>query len=231
MRLWAKLFIVGVAAVVVGAAVLRWREASSPEGAAAETAIDEPPVGETVLDPDAVAEALDVITEAALPFITRQVEAGAHCIGVGDAFCSQIGPERYRALAFPRERIMVEHIHALGARAKLHICGNTRALLPDMIRTGADIIDVDHLVPSLAEAASLLGPEQVLCGKVDPVAVVQDGSVEEIDRAARADLAEAGGRCIVSAGCEITPDTPVTHLRALRRAAAGAAPSGPQRDA
>jgi uroporphyrinogen decarboxylase len=42
-------------------------------------------------DPDSVLKAVDVIVESALDFIKHQVEAGAHAIGIGDAFCSQIG--------------------------------------------------------------------------------------------------------------------------------------------
>ena len=51
-------------------------------------------------DPDAVLQALAVIAESALEFIALQVEAGADCIGIGDSFCSQIGPDLYRRLAF-----------------------------------------------------------------------------------------------------------------------------------
>ena len=170
-------------------------------------------------EPEAVQAAIRVIVDSALEFITLQVEAGADCIGIGDAFCSQIGPALYRQLAFEGERAMVAHIHRLGAKAKLHICGNTSALLPDMIRTGADIIDVDHLVPDLAPFAPLLGPGQVLCGKTDPVSVVQDSTPAAITADARRCVERAGGRCIVSAGCEITPDTTADNLRALRAAA------------
>ncbi len=170
-------------------------------------------------DPQTVAHALDVIVEAALPFISRQIEAGAHCIGIGDAFCSQIGPRLYRAFAFEREKRMVDHIHACGARAKLHICGNTSIILPDMIRTGADIVDVDHLVSSLADYVDLLGDGQVFSGKVDPVRIVRNGTPERIRAAVRMDLRAARGRCMVSAGCEIPPDTPPEHVRALRSAA------------
>ena len=169
-------------------------------------------------DPHAVGVALDVIVESALPFITAQIQAGAHCIGIGDAFCSQVGPDLYRTLAFERERRMVDHVHGLGALAKLHICGNTTHLLPDMIRTGADIIDIDHLVPSMADAAAQLGPGQVLCGSNDPVSVIQDGSEEQIVAVTRACHTQSGGRCIVSAGCEITPGTSETRLRRFRAA-------------
>jgi len=164
-------------------------------------------------DPDAVHIAMEVITEAALNFITAQVQAGADCIGIGDAFCSQIGPDLYRQFAFEREKRMIDHVHSLGALAKLHICGNTTALIPDMIRTGADIIDIDHLVSSMAPFAPLLGARQVFSGKCDPVAVIQNGTAGTIRHSVEEDLSQAAGRCIVSAGCEITPGTSQENLK------------------
>jgi MtaA/CmuA family methyltransferase len=171
-------------------------------------------------EPERVGEVMDMIVEAAKNFITHQIEAGADCVGIGDAFGSQIGPVLFRKLAFGREKALVDHIHRLGAKAKLHICGNTSAILPEMIATGADIIDVDHLVPALAPFVSLLAPHQVFCGKTDPVSLIQNGTPEDITAAALRDVEETGGRCIVSAGCEITPGTPVANMRALQQAAA-----------
>jgi MtaA/CmuA family methyltransferase len=170
-------------------------------------------------EPEAAEQGMDVIVEAALEFITEQVAAGAHCIGIGDAFCSQIGPRLYERFAFAREKRMVEHIHRLGALAKLHICGNTHTLLPRMLATGADIIDVDHLVPSMAQFSPLLAPGQVFSGKADPVSVIQDGTPEAIAAAARESYQQARGRCIVSAGCEITPGTAPANIRVFRAAA------------
>ena len=169
-----------------------------------------------LVDLENVAKVMDVITDAAINFITLQIEAGADCIGIGDAFCSQIGPDIYRELAFEREKRMVEHIHNLGALAKLHICGNTSAILPDMIATGADIIDVDHLVPSFAPFVSLLTPHQVFSGKVDPVSIIQDGKKEQIEKIVREGFHEAEKRCIISAGCEITPDTTIENMKIFR---------------
>jgi MtaA/CmuA family methyltransferase len=170
-------------------------------------------------DPDSVSKAMDVITSCAIDFITQQVDAGAHCIGIGDAFCSQIGPNLYRRLAFEREKRIVDHVHHLGAIAKLHICGNTSAILPDMIQTGADIIDVDHLVLTMSKVAGLLAPTQVFSGKTDPVSVIQDGTEAQIEQSVRDSNAQARGRCIVSAGCEITPGTPLEKMRVFRRTA------------
>jgi MtaA/CmuA family methyltransferase len=176
-----------------------------------------------IMEPEAVEKTLDVIIESAIDFITLQIEAGAHCIGIGDAFCSQIGPELYTRFAFVREKRLVRHIHKCGALAKLHICGNTEAILPGMIATGADIIDIDHLVHSMDIYAGLLGPHQVLSGKADPVTIIQNGTAEEIKNVVTHDFNSTKGRCIISAGCEITPGTSIENMHAFKLVARGLA--------
>jgi uroporphyrinogen decarboxylase len=171
------------------------------------------------LDPDNVEKAMDIITDSAKRFITYQIKAGAHCIGIGDAFCSQIGPELYYKFAFQREKELVDHIHRFGAIAKLHICGNTSSILPGMIKTGADIIDIDHLVPSMEEFSTLLAPTQVFSGKSDPVSVIQDGGRDAIFKSTLSDHRNSKGKCIVSAGCEITPGTKPDNILAFSDAA------------
>ena len=165
--------------------------------------------------PGAVDQAVDLFRRAAFDFISRQIEAGAHCIGVGDAVCSQIGPELYQRYGFAGEKDIVEFIHSRGALAKLHICGDTTAILPIMIKTGADIIDVDHAVTEIARFAPMLSPHQVFSGNSDPVSVIQNGSQKSISENVLRTCRAAGGRCIVSAGCEITPDTSTENLTIL----------------
>jgi uroporphyrinogen-III decarboxylase len=172
-----------------------------------------------LLEPESVEKTMDIIIESALDFISLQARVGAHCIGVGDAFCSQIGPELYKQFAFERQKRLVEHIQKEGAIAKLHICGNTESILPLMIATGADIIDIDHLVPSMADFSALLTPGQVFSGKSDPVTIIQDGSKEIIIKSVNDDFRQASGRCIVSAGCEITPGTTIRNMKTFASAA------------
>ncbi|TAL74126.1 MAG: hypothetical protein EPN88_04065, partial [Bacteroidetes bacterium] len=171
------------------------------------------------LDPASVEKTMDTIVESAIEFITLQIKEGAHCIGIGDSFGSQIGPDMYNQFAFNREKQLVDHIHNMGALAKLHICGNTEAILPSIIKTGADIIDIDHLVPSMSVFKSLLGPGQVFCGKANPVSIIQDGTPEIIRQSVIDDSREAQGRCIVSAGCEITPGTSIENMHAFKTSA------------
>jgi uroporphyrinogen decarboxylase len=163
--------------------------------------------------PDKVHKALDIITESAIDFITLQVRAGAHCIGIGDSVCSLISPELYMEFCFEREKALADHIHSLGAYAKIHICGNISAILPDVIRTGADIIDIDHRTGPVNEAVKHLSSRQVFAGKSDPVSVIQDGTQDRIRDSSLSFFREAEGRAILSAGCEVTPGTGNDNLR------------------
>jgi MtaA/CmuA family methyltransferase len=165
--------------------------------------------------PRTVTRAVDLFRRAALDFIDRQIEAGAHCIGIGDAVCSQIGPEFYAQYGLPGEKEIVDFIHSRGALAKLHICGDATAILPMMIKTGADIIDIDHAITRMDRFAPLLSERQVFSGNSDPVSVIQDGSENSITESAFKACRESGGRCIISAGCEITPDTSYQNLMSL----------------
>ena len=163
--------------------------------------------------PEEVHRALDVLTESAMGFITAQVGAGAHCIGIGDSVCSLISPELYNEFSRERQKVLVDHIHSLGAYAKIHICGNISAILPAVISTGANIIDIDHRTGSVSEAVKLLSPGQVFAGKSDPVSVLQDGGEEKIRESSVLLFREAAGRAILSAGCEVTPGTAEDSLK------------------
>jgi MtaA/CmuA family methyltransferase len=166
-------------------------------------------------DPARVKRACDVFFELALSFSTAQIKAGAHCIGIGDAACSQIGPDTYREFFFPYEKKLVEHIHALGAMAKIHICGNISGILHDLIKTGADIIDADHMVTTISQEVPNLSPGQVFSGCIDPVTVLQEGNPDMIQQRAIEAFKNASGRMIVSAGCEVTPDTSLENFTAF----------------
>lgn len=170
-------------------------------------------------NPEKLKKALDIMTEFALVFITEQVRAGAHCIGIGDAACSQISPDLYQQFIFEREKQLIDHVHSLGAIVKLHICGNTTAILPDMIKTGADIIDIDHLVTSMEDFIPELSEGQVFSGNSDPVSVIKDGTIEEIQESVLLCYQQTQGRGIVSAGCEIPAATSYENMQGYMKSA------------
>lgn len=169
-------------------------------------------------NPDKLKKALNIITENAMSFAEAQVKAGAHCIGMGDAVCSLISPDLYQEFIFPLEKAIVDHIHAFGARVKLHICGNTSGIIPDMIKTGADIVDIDHLVGSMGAYIDLFPERQVPSGNSDPVSVIKDGNGKLIEDSVKQCYSDTKRMGIVSAGCEVPPDTSFENMMAYSRA-------------
>ncbi len=164
--------------------------------------------------PEKVHTLLEVTLQAAVRFAQSQVEAGADIIGIGDAAASMTSPSMFEELVLPYERKLIQSIHQMGSKVKLHICGNTTALLPYLARTGADIVDLDWMV-DLAEARRVLGPSITICGNVDPVSIMLQGNREDVFKKSLECYHKTGMPFILSAGCEIPPGTPVSNLKTL----------------
>jgi MtaA/CmuA family methyltransferase len=190
------------------------------EGALAEAADLRGP-GAILLDlfeqPEWLTELLEICVEVEIAFARAQVEAGADIVGLGDAIASQVSREIYCEFALPYERRIFEAVHAMGALTRLHICGNTTHLLPDMTNSGADIVDLDWMV-DWKSACAEYGMQMALCGNVDPVAVMLQSGQEVVHDRIIDCLRPGGDRCISAAGCEIPDGTPEENLQAQRRA-------------
>jgi len=165
-------------------------------------------------DPAFVRDLFAFVVEMELRFARAQIEAGADLIGIGDAAASLVGPHLYEEFVWPYEKQLVDGVHALGGRTRLHICGNTRKILAGMGRLGCHVVDLDFLAP-VAEGRAAMGPNQVLLGNVDPVRVLRNGTPEAVTREVAACHEQAGARFIVGPGCEVPRDTPEANLRAL----------------
>ncbi len=165
-------------------------------------------------DPAFVRELFEFTLQMGLRFARAQVDAGADLIGVGDAAASLIGPQLYEEFVWPYEQRLVDGLHALGTRVRLHICGNINPLLERIGQLGCEIVDLDFMVP-VADARRAMGPQQVLLGNVDPVRCLRDGTPASIQAALAECHRQAGQRYIVGAGCEIPRSTARDNVRAM----------------
>jgi len=100
--------------------------------------------------------------------------------------------------------------------ARLHICGNTTPLLPQLGRLGCEIIGFDAPV-SMERVNAEVGPKQTVLGNLDPVRTLRDGTPESVYEAVATCHAAVGSRYIVGAGCEIARGTPTDNVLALTR--------------
>ncbi|HVV74211.1 MAG TPA: uroporphyrinogen decarboxylase family protein, partial [Verrucomicrobiae bacterium] len=177
-------------------------------------------------DPGFVRDLFAFVVEMELRFAREQVRAGADVIGIGDAAASLIGPQFYQEFVWSYEQQLVESIHQLGAKVRMHICGNTTRLLHGLGTLGCDIVDLDYLA-SMKEGREKMGPNQVLLGNVNPVSVLRNSKPAVIHHAVAECHRAAGPRFIVGAGCEVPRDTPHENLRALCDYAHNHNPTGP----
>ena len=165
-------------------------------------------------DPEFVRDLFEFVLGTGTRFARVQIEAGADIVGVGDAAASLVGPRIYREFVWPFEKRLVDAIHAMGGRVRLHICGNTRKILGGIGELGCDMVDLDFPVP-LGEARAQMKPRQVLAGNLNPTKDVRSGTPETILHALAECYRQAGPNYIVAAGCEIVRDTPHANVRAL----------------
>jgi MtaA/CmuA family methyltransferase len=166
-------------------------------------------------EPGFVHDLVAFVIEVETAFAAAQVDAGADYIGIGDAAASLIGPDLYRAFVWEAEKALVAFVHQLGVPVRLHICGNIVPLLGMLKDVGAELVDLDSMVP-VAAARAALGPGVALAGNINPVTDLRDGSPRHVTDALAACLrGAAGGPYAVAAGCEVTRDTPDENLRAV----------------
>lgn len=171
--------------------------------------------------PNLVHESLERILENQIRFALPQIEAGADTIGMGDAAASLISPEQYEEFVFPYESRLIQAIHEAGAQVKLHICGNTTKLIPQMVRTGANVVDIDWMV-DMEMALTEAGGRCAIAGNFDPVRTLKNGTPEAIRAEADRLIALAGGRpFILQPGCEAPPGTALENVLAFCPAGRG----------
>ncbi|MHB1035477.1 MAG: uroporphyrinogen decarboxylase family protein [Pirellulales bacterium] len=170
---------------------------------------------------------LDAVMERALEYAATYARAlaaaGADMLSGGDSPAGLIGPRFYREAALPLERRIIARLKAdTHLPVSLHICGDATAILASMASSGADVLELDHLVP-IAEAARRVGPEVAIWGNLDPVGVLARGTVDEVRRAT-GDLVQAVDQCghrrfVLSSGCTLAVQTPRENLKAMFDAA------------
>ncbi|MBN1810057.1 MAG: uroporphyrinogen decarboxylase family protein [Planctomycetes bacterium] len=149
------------------------------------------------------------------------LDSGAHAVVMGEATCSSsfISPQTYRSLVLKHHRRVVSELFGAGWKAvNLHICGNLRPILEDVLSTGINFLDVDYQL-SAADALAANAGRAVLRGNLDPSAVFAFGDENSI-RSTVARLKEETmnrGHWIFSSGCDVSPGSPAANMELVTR--------------
>ena len=166
-------------------------------------------------DPDGFDRLLDLVTEATIDYLRRQIDAGAQVVQIFDTWAGVLDEDTFaRVCIRPAARI----VEAMKAHAPdVPMIGFPRGAgakaLSYVRQTGVQGLGLDYAV-SRTWAAEHLQPLVTLQGNVDPQALVA-GS-EALDRQVDAVLAAWGdGPLIFNLGHGIVPETPPEHVGRL----------------
>lgn len=165
-----------------------------------------------------VDELLAKVTETLIDYINELAKVGAKYVYIADPTASLFHPKFYAEHVLPYHQKLYSAMKERGIGGRLHMCGNTLAILPYSKSCGAKIIDVDH-VTDFKAAVELVDNEVVLNGNIDPF-----GDVFSCDaahtKAAILSCAEQtkGHAAMFMPGCELPTKTPIANVKAIHEA-------------
>jgi len=166
--------------------------------------------------------------EMALPQLADVVDVISQADDYGTQLSQIISPRMFRDQLKPRWKIIFDRLRVLAPNARrfFHSCGNVRALLPDYIELGVDILNPVHVRATGMEPATLkrdFGDALVFWGGgVDTQGVLPSGTPQEVKDDVRRNIEALarGGGFVFNTVHNIQPDVPVENLAAMYEALA-----------
>lgn len=156
---------------------------------------------------------LDFCSDFNVAYAKAMVEHGADTIAIIDPTASYelIGGEFYEKYALPYQKKIVDAMKELDVATVLHICGNTTNGLGIMDKTGVNGISVDQKVDIKTATGNV--KNAIVVGNLDPVAVLWNGTPEEIAEASKKALDAGVG--LLTVGCGTVSMTPTVNLQKM----------------
>ncbi|HBY96478.1 MAG: uroporphyrinogen decarboxylase family protein [Ardenticatenaceae bacterium] len=166
-----------------------------------------------------VHKTLEFATRLLKSFYRPLVEARTiPVIAVSDPTASGdlISARVFRTFSQPYLQDLIRWAHGYDVSTWLHICGDTTDKLEDIAATGADCFSLDYKV-NIAAARDRLAGRVCIAGNINPVAVLNQGTPDDVRQAGQACLeaAGSGGGFILTAGCDLPPTVPEENLVAM----------------
>lgn len=171
--------------------------------------------------PEAFARIIDVLVDASIGYLVKQLAAGANALQIFDTWAGVLPPREFQRWSVEPTRRIVEGVRKVVPDAK--IIGFPRgagAQLPSYVaQTGVDAVSIDWTAePKLIR--DQVQNRVAVQGNLDPLALIAGG--ETLDRAVDDVLASyADGRLIFNLGHGITPETPIAHVEQMLRRVRG----------
>ncbi len=165
--------------------------------------------------PELIRQTLDFCTRVHRRYAEAFREAGAHGTSMGGAGVDLIGPRLHRERCHPSATQVIRAVGSADFPFALHICGDATEILPDMVATGAQILELDYKTDMRVAKETLRGRATFL-GPINPV-LLWGAAPSDVDAAAREaiETLAPGGEFILGPGCALGLDTPPENVHAL----------------
>lgn len=179
----------------------------------------------TFKKPELVKKAVDFCTDLLIHLYEPLVKDGTlQVISLADPTASGdlISKKQFQVFALPYLKRFTDWARSHGAHTLVHICGDTTDRLDLFLQTGQSCISLDHKV-NIATAKEVLGGKACFAGNVDPVKVMLQGTVDEVEHECKRIIEAAGldGGFVLMPGCDIPPTVPYENIQKFMDVARG----------
>lgn len=174
-------------------------------------------------DPELLRETTAFLAEMQIEFGRQQQRAGAHAVWFGDCNAGShlLSLDHYLEFAFEPADVVARAYREMGLMVFYHASEDDPRFLRHMARLHIDALSVgENGSIAGAKADPEIGGRVCLMGNVDPIRVLQRGTVDEVTAATRGLLegvSPLGGH-LVNSGEMIPRETPEENVRAYVRA-------------
>jgi len=164
---------------------------------------------------DLVSKVLDQLAGVLIQIIKIYRAAGADYITVREMGAGPdiLSPRMFESLVRPPLKKIFDGIESPKV---LHICGDTNAIVDQMVLCGADAISVEKK-NNVTETRKKLGPDVMIFGELDAYGVLSMGKPDDVDKAVK-EAIDRGVNAIWP-GCDLWPVVPKENMEALITAA------------
>lgn len=154
-------------------------------------------LADVLLEPENVANLLDLVTDAAIKMIINAAQLGADGICIYDDWGTQhallVSPKVWRQLFRPVYQRLIDVTHEHGMKFFMHSCGYIHEIMEDLVEIGLDVFQLDqpelHGVDKLAQK---FGGRVTFWCPVDIQKVMETGERKLIEESARKMIRELG---------------------------------------
>jgi uroporphyrinogen decarboxylase len=167
-----------------------------------------------IRDPEFVNEIIVKLMPFIESLIVSKIEKGANIIVVVDPIASGslISGQMFMDFSFPYLKNMTKKITENGAIPSLHICGDSTSLIDLMIKTGAEILELDHQVDIVK-----LKKNREICiqGNINPPDLITK-KPEQVFKETKHLIEDVGNKgFILSTGCDVPYNASFENIKSM----------------